>query len=226
MIKLPFVVQPRVKIAEVGNEETGVLKFPAESSLRVSEDAYFTQVKENTPDTFIAVASLAMKISQGEGISPGDGYKAITTSDDDSYLDIRLKYAKDIVEMNRAIATSIFKQKVAGVTAIMSRLADLVSSQESNADEQRDLFRNWTEDQTSQMSLALIEEVYKFFVREQNGGKDPEPIETPSEEDIKKTQSEADKKQSKQTGRKSSGESNGTGPMTPGSAMKTLEPVA
>lgn len=205
---LPFDISPTVRFAKVGNERVGVIRFPEEGSLRASEDKRYQDMLAEQPDAFPEIAKIAVEISKSEeGLRPSEAYKAIVETQSEEFADIRLKYAEKIVGLNASLNKVIKFQQLAAVTAIMPRLAEVSGA----TAEQIALFSNWEIEQTLQLSGGLIEEIYKFFQKEANRGKEP-GAEILTDEDIKKPPAEESQPSQEQTGQISIGASADTGP--------------
>lgn len=211
---LPFFLQ------ETKTVEVEGLIFNAYDSLLVKEQVKVDNATTTSPRELML--RLAGMISSKEGIPIEKAIEVINSQNAESQ-EIKGKYTVEISAFYEKLTELILMQQVAGVTAIMSRAYEPMSKQLeemkaaggplSHIKKYEDFvtkLKDWTEEDTKQLPLTVLQNVWAFFQREQNGGREPEIQTADAETEATETD---EKKES--TGQKSIGESKDIGQTIP-----------
>jgi len=242
---VPFSVSPTPKIIEIGTPQTGVIRLLKKGSLTVAEHKAFDDFAAGQPDGFAIIASTANKIAANEGISSTSAYKALVGDSEEAggqdALDIRLKYASELMGMNRDLERSAWQRKVYGATLMLRRTHELVTPgaqypgmlplAQEQAAEMRQFLASWSEEQTLQLPHALIDLFWNFFESERAGASPSADSEPPS---LKKADADLERELGKPassgespapTGQKFTGGSPATGQETTASTTTDSAPA-
>jgi 5'-3' exonuclease len=191
MVRLPFVVEPRLKpiLERIGNEEVGVFEIERRGYLSVQERNFVQQI-EKSDDGTSAVIKLSRKISAGLGIGLERAYNiaiaSISISEGsgrDEYQDrVDEEFAEDITEM----ITSLSQMQAKG--EMVQALCMLIHRIDSSI----------TPNDLKDIHPDLITELSKLYTDESN--KSTERIKEVQEENQKKVDvAEIEKKSRKKT---------------------------
>lgn len=190
---LPFVQAPApVTTRRVGNDASGILEIPVRGGLTVDESNTISDLLAAEQSTLVAGAKLADAIAAEEGISITEAFQIIENTIAGRPLEpaadtIRLKNAERIAEVHRIFDRSSRLTTVATVTALIRHRLNLP---------------NWGVNDTSAMAQVLLDDIYVLALDEQKA--ENMPAAPPTEDDLKKPPAEP-RRQTKRTGKKSSG---------------------
>jgi hypothetical protein len=169
MKSLPFHVKPRQETRDVGNPDTGILRFPVFLSLTLAERIQVREV-DRSDDVFKATADLVISIVDRQSPDPlPEGYdrqqeiarvyaivnRLIESPQDDAVglppeeVVIMVLFADDISEVRRQSEQNEEAKIVRACTAIIgSRLEG---------------YDDWSDDDTSKLPEDLISAVFDFY---------------------------------------------------------------
>ena len=212
---LPFFLQ------ETKTVEIAGLIFDAYDSLTPEEEIKISKATEVSPNKL--VMQLVQMISRNENIATTKAFAVINGDDPEAQV-IRDKYLVEIGAFSEQFKLLTLMQKIVGVTAIMHRAYEPMNKQleemksagglVSNIKKYEDFvakLKGWTDEDTKKLPPEVIQAIWAFFLREQNGGKEPEVQTTETEAD---TATETEEKK-ESTGQKSIGESSDIGQTIP-----------
>ena len=166
----PFEVKPKEEHRLVGNQSSGILKFPVYYSLLVSEQIEIDEAVDKI-NPFVLAAELACRIQQetGEELLICSAVVMGREIEDSDFADqVKIKYARAILSVNNYSEELSKTEKLATVTAVMKRIVP-----------------EWGLSETLELSTKLFDAIWEFALSEIKYKKDETEVEL-TEEAIKK----------------------------------------
>ena len=146
--KLPFVVQPRKKVAleKVGTEESGIIEIERRGYITVGEKAMVDQAMQGTSAS-AHLRSVVFAISEAEQKTSSEVMADLSVEPSPGYLD---NWAEEILECFGAITVENAKRDMVQATALLISRVD----------------GEWTIEDTMQQSPELVKALSDFYVKE------------------------------------------------------------
>jgi len=154
---LPFLKPPAAPTTrDVGNDESGILRFPVLGGLTVQESITIDQLVAERPNAFVEAAKVATAISAGEGITAVEAFTVIEQAVGSQELEpaaqaLRLKYAEQINHVIHVFSTSNQYTTDAAVTALIRCRLDRPE---------------WGVDDTHTLARRLLQDIYDLYLDE------------------------------------------------------------
>lgn len=202
---LPFLTKPKAfEMIRVGNPEIGEIELPKFGDLSVNERIFIKNCTKHLPDLQQLAANLADKIAKDSGKKMLDVYNALTSGD----VEFLGEHLKEALEFNTQFSDYTEARRAAIATAMLRRIQP-----------------DWTLEQTgdpTQLPPGLLLEVADFGYNEEMGWPEKKEPEAVTDETLGKSSAENIEPKSR-TGKKSTGESNPTGPTIDDSQPSLLD---
>lgn len=146
--KLPFVVQPRKKVAleKVGTEESGIIEIERRGYITVGEKAMVDQAMQGA-NSSARLRSVVSAISEVEKKTPSEVMADLSAEPAPDYLD---DWAEEILECFTLINVENSRRDMVQATALLISRVD----------------SEWTIEDTMQQSPGLVKELSDFYAKE------------------------------------------------------------
>lgn len=157
MRSLPFITAPAAPTTrEVGNAESGILRFSVLGGLTVAESALMDELLAEKPSAFVEAAKIAALIAKDEDISLVEAFTVIERSvsggeQEPAAEAMRIKHAERIDKVIRIFSQNTGFTQEAAVTALIRCRLDQPE---------------WTTSDTRSLSRRLYQEIYTLYLDE------------------------------------------------------------
>ena len=159
MKTLPFVVKPkrRVLIAQIGNDDIGVLEIERRGYLNVSEKTFVDSIMQGS-DAIGGIVALSNRISNKNGKPLDLVYNAVMAAiqgdmTNELVPQIQEEYSNEIGQLLQSMVDSVQKRGLAAATILIQSRID----------------PEWSVDDTLKQDPLLISEFAKFYDEEDAG---------------------------------------------------------
>ena len=210
MNRLPFVVKPKTSFEIVGNEDVGQIKLLKVNGRLAIERVELDEEEFRQTRLQLDILKLARDIANTEGMSVEDGFALLQSFNlSDPILSKYLEPVSSLLERQLALmkaqdqaVTSVIRHRIVHVDEEGNDVLDEKGKNVIGID-------GWDIPDTQTLTDPLISAIYTFYIKELNGGKDPDKESDESDEKKATTsKSKNSKKSNLQTGETSTGESN------------------
>lgn len=210
MNRLPFVVKPKTSFEIVGNEDVGQIKLLKVNGRLAIERVELDEEEFRQTRLQLDILKLARDIANTEGMSVEDGFALLQSFNlSDPILSKYLEPVSSLLERQLALmkaqdqaVTSVIRHRIVHVDEEGNDVLDEKGKNVIGIDD-------WDIPDTQTLTDPLISAIYTFYIKELNGGKDPDKESDESDEKKATTsKSKNSKKSNLQTGETSTGESN------------------
>ena len=219
MKRLPFVVKPKTSFEIVGNEDVGQIKLLKVNGRLAAERVELDEEEFRQTRLQLDILKLARDIANAENMSVEDGFSLLQSFNlSDPVLSKYLEPVSNLLERQLALMKA---QDQAVTSVIRHRIVHVDEDGNDVLDEKGKNvvgMEDWDIPDTQTLTDPLISAIYQFYIKELNGGKDPEKEEDDEKNEPTTTKSKNSKKSSSQTGETSTGESKAIEPETIDSA--------
>lgn len=213
MKRLPFVVKPRTSFEIVGNEDVGQIKLLKVNGRLAAERVELDQEEFQQTRLQLDILRLARDIANAEEMQIDAAFTLLQSFNlSDPVLSKYLEPVSSLLERQLALmkaqdqaVTSVLKHRIVHVDDDGNDVLDAQGKPVIGMDD-------WEIPDTHGLTDPLISAIYEFYIKELNGGKEPEVKDEKNEPTMSK--SENSKELNSSTGETSTGESNPTEPET------------
>lgn len=210
MRKLPFVTKPKVSAELVGNEDIGQIKLLKVNGRLAIERVELDEEEFRQTRLQLDILKLARDIGNAENMSVEDSFALLQSFNlSDPVLSKYLDPVSSLLERQLALMKA---QDQAVTSVIRHRIIHVDEDGQEIKDEKGQPVvgdPEWEIPDTQGLTDPLISAIYEFYIKELNGGKDPESDKEGKDksQEPTKSKSKTSKSSNSQTGLMSSGES-------------------
>jgi len=224
MKRLPFVVKPKTSFEIVGNEDVGQIKLLKVNGRLAAERVELDEEEFRQTRLQLDILKLARDIANAEKMSVEDGFSLLQSFNlSDPILSKYLEPVSNLLERQLALmkaqdqaVTSVIRHRIVHVDEEGNDILDEKGKNVIGMDD-------WDIPDTQTLTDPLISSIYQFYIKELNGGKDPEKEEGDEKNAPTTSKSKNSKKSSSPIGETSTGESSLTEPETIDSTQTILD---
>lgn len=225
MRKLPFVTKPKVSAELVGNEDIGQIKLLKVNGRLAIERVELDEEEFRQTRLQLDILKLARDIGNAENMSVEDSFALLQSFNlSDPVLSKYLDPVSNLLERQLALMKA---QDQAVTSVIRHRIIHVDEDGQEIKDEKGQPVvgdPEWEIPDTQGLTDPLISAIYEFYIKELNGGKEPEGNEGKEKnQEVGKSKSKTSKSSNSQTGETSTGESKAIEPEIVDSTPKILE---
>ena len=224
MRKLPFVTKPKVSAELVGNEDIGQIKLLKVNGRLAIERVELDEEEFRQTRLQLDILKLARDIANAEDMSVEDSFSLLQSFNlSDPVLSKYLDPVSSLLERQLALMKA---QDQAVTSVIRHRIIHVDEEGKDILDEKGQPVvgdPEWEIPDTQGLTDPLISAIYEFYIKELNGGKEPEGASSSSEGKAGKSKSKTSKSSNSQTGETSTGESKAIEPEIVDSMPTILE---
>lgn len=221
---LPFVVKPKTSFEIVGNEDVGQIKLLKVNGRLAAERVELDEEEFRQTRLQLDILKLARDIANAEDMSVEDGFSLLQSFNlSDPVLSKYLDPVSNLLERQLALmkaqdqaVTSVIRHRIVHVDDEGNDILDEKGKNVIGMDE-------WDIPDTQTLTDPLISAIYQFYIKELNGGKDPDSNDEADEKKATTSKSKSSKKSNSQIGETSIGESSPIESVTIDSVPTILE---
>lgn len=224
MRKLPFVVRPKTSFEIVGSEEIGQVKLLKVNGRLAAERVELDEEEFRQTRLQLDILKLARDIGNAEGMSVEDAFSLLQSFNlSDPILSKYLDPVSNLLERQ----LSLMKAQDQAVTSVIRHRIVHVDEEGNDILDEKGKpvvgIEDWEIPDTHGLTDPLIGAIYEFYVKELNGGKDPNAGDTEKNDPKPTTNKSGNSKElSLPIGETSTGESSPIEPETNDSVLTTL----
>jgi hypothetical protein len=208
MKKLPFVVRPKTSFEIVGNEDIGQIKLLKVNGRLAAERVELDEEEFRQTRLQLDVYKLARDIANLEGMSVESAFSLLQSFNlSDPVLSKYLEPVSNLLERQLATmkgqdqaVTSVLRHRIVQLDDDGNEILDKNGKPVIGMDD-------WEISDTHGLTDPLISAIYEFYIKELNGGKNPDTKAEEEKNEPGTNKSENLNPSSSQTGEKSTGES-------------------